>query len=408
MLKGKTLKNFCLLTLKVGVNLQKGQGLEIYCPVEKREIAKELALCAYSLGAKKVNVRWEDEDIDRITYTYADTKTLTDIPKWYVDSKNYLVKENYCYVAISAEDPEAFKLISPEKLATVAKAKSKRLKRYSDAVMSNAIRWCVISVPTKCWAKKVFKGDKNAQSKLSTAIEKSMRLDKEDPVKEWQKHVELLEKRAKFLNDNCFASLLFTASNGTNLTVGLAQNHVWLSAKERAKDGLEFIANMPTEEIFTAPHKDRVDGIVYSAMPLCFNGNIIDNFYLEFKNGKVISFDAEKGYDTLKGIIETDGGTRRIGEVALIDKNSPIASMNTLFFNTLFDENASCHLALGKAYPTTLLDGDKLTKKQLSQLGANDSSEHVDFMIGTPDVNVYGITKDNDKTPIIVNGEFII
>lgn len=408
MLKGKTLKNFCLLTLKVGVNLQKGQGLEIYCPVEKREIAKELALCAYSLGAKKVNVRWEDEDIDRITYTYADTKTLTDIPKWYVDSKNYLVKENYCYVAISAEDPEAFKLISPEKLATVAKAKSKRLKRYSDAVMSNAIRWCVISVPTKCWAKKVFKGDKNAQSKLSTAIEKSMRLDKEDPVKEWQKHVELLEKRAKFLNDNCFASLLFTASNGTNLTVGLAQNHVWLSAKERAKDGLEFIANMPTEEIFTAPHKDRVDGIVYSAMPLCFNGNIIDNFHLEFKNGKVISFDAEKGYDTLKGIIETDGGTRRIGEVALIDKNSPIASMNTLFFNTLFDENASCHLALGKAYPTTLLDGDKLTKKQLSQLGANDSSEHVDFMIGTPDVNVYGITKDNDKTPIIVNGKFVI
>ena len=408
MLKGKTLKNFCLLTLKVGVNLQKGQGLEIYCPVEKREIAKELALCAYSLGAKKVNVRWEDEDIDRITYTYADTKTLTDIPKWYVDSKNYLVKENYCYVAISAEDPEAFKLISPEKLAKIAKAKSKRLKRYSDAVMSNAIRWCVISVPTKCWAKKVFKGDKNAQSKLSTAIEKSMRLDKEDPVKEWQKHVELLEKRAKFLNDNCFASLLFTASNGTNLTVGLAQNHVWLSAKERAKDGLEFIANMPTEEIFTAPHKDRVDGIVYSAMPLCFNGNIIDNFHLEFKNGKVISFDAEKGYDTLKGIIETDGGTRRIGEVALIDKNSPIASMNTLFFNTLFDENASCHLALGKAYPTTLLDGDKLTKKELSDLGANDSSEHVDFMIGTPDVNVYGITKQNNEIPIIVNGEFII
>lgn len=408
MLKGKTLKNFCLLTLKVGVNLQKGQGLEIYCPVEKREIAKELALCAYSLGAKKVNVRWEDEDIDRITYTYADTKTLTDIPKWYVDSKNYLVKENYCYVAISAEDPEAFKLISPEKLAKIAKAKSKRLKRYSDAVMSNAIRWCVISVPTKCWAKKVFKGDKNAQSKLSTAIEKSMRLDKEDPVKEWQKHVELLEKRAKFLNDNNFLSLRFTAKNGTNLTVGLAQNHVWLSAKERAKDGLEFIANMPTEEIFTAPHKDRVDGIVYSAMPLCFNGNIIDNFHLEFKNGKVISFDAEKGYDTLKGIIETDGGTKRIGEVALIDKNSPIASMNTLFFNTLFDENASCHLALGKAYPTTLLDGDKLTKKQLSQLGANDSSEHVDFMIGTPDVNVYGITKDNNEIPIIVNGEFII
>ena len=152
----------------------------------------------------------------------------------------------------------------------------------------------------------------------------------------------------------------------------------------------------------------RVDGIVYSAMPLCFNGNIIDNFHLEFKNGKVISFDAEKGYDTLKGIIETDGGTKRIGEVALIDKNSPIASMNTLFFNTLFDENASCHLALGKAYPTTLLDGDKLTKKQLSQLGANDSSEHVDFMIGTPDVNVYGITKQNNEIPIIVNGEFII
>ncbi len=408
MMKGKVLENFCLLALKIGVNLQKGQGLEIACPVEKSEIAEELTKKAYQLGAKKVNVRWECDNVDKLTYRYATTETLCDIPKWFIDSKNYLVKENYCYVAIAAEDPLAFKDIPAEKLSKVAKVKSTLLKKFSDAVMGNEIRWCVLSVPTKAWAKTVFPNAKNPMSELSKAIELTMRLDKENPVFEWNKHIETLEKRASFLNEKRFDYLRFSSSNGTNLRVGLAKNHLWLSAREKAKDGNYFVANMPTEEVFTAPHKNKVDGIVKSAMPLCYGGNIVDNFSVTYKDGKAVSFSAEKGYDILKGIIETDAGTKRLGEVALIGKSSPIAKLKTLFYNTLFDENASCHLAFGKAYPTTVINGEALNKKELLELGINDSVEHVDFMIGSEDLCVFGGYENGKETPVILYGDFVI
>ncbi len=408
MLKGKILENFCLLALKIGVNLQEGQGLEIACPVEKREIAEELTKKAYLLGAKKVNVRWENENIDKLTYRYASTETLCDIPKWFIESKNYLVKENYCYVAISAEDPLAFKDISAEKLAKVAKVKSTLLKKFSDAVMGNEIRWCVLSVPTKEWAKTVYPNSKNPINELSRAIELTMRLDKEDPVYEWTRHVENLEKRASYLNERRFNYLRFYSEKGTDLKVRLADNHLWLSAREKAKDGNFFVANMPTEEVFTAPHKNGVTGVVKSAMPLCYGGNIVDNFSICFKDGKIIHYEAEKGYEVLKGIIQTDKGTKRLGEVALIGKSSPIAKLNTLFYNTLFDENASCHLAFGKAYPTTIINGGNLSEEELSSLGVNDSVEHVDFMIGTDDLCVYGGYENGEETPIILDGDFVI
>ena len=408
MIKGKILENFCLLALKFGVNLQEGQGLEIACPIEKSDIAIALTKKAYILGAKKVNVRWESDDIDKLTYKYASTETLCDLPKWFIDSKNYLVKENYCYIAIAAEDPMVFKDIPAEKLAKVAKVKSTLLKRFSDAVMGNEIRWCVLSVPTKAWAKTVYPNAKNPLKELSNAIEITMRLDTDNPLLEWEKHIENLERRAKFLNDNAFSYLRFSSKVGTDLKVGLAKNHVWLSAREKAKDNNYFIANMPTEEVFTAPHKYKVDGMVKSAMPLCYGGNIIDDFSITFSEGRIVDFSAKKGYDILKGLIETDSGTRRLGEVALIGKSSPIASLKTLFYNTLFDENASCHLAFGKAYPTTVKGGDKLSKKELELLGVNDSVEHVDFMIGTDDLSVYGIDENEKETPIILNGDFVI
>lgn len=408
MLKGKTLENFCLLTLKIGVNLQKGQGLEIICPVEKSHVAVALTKTAYKLGAKKVNVRWECEKVDKLTYRHASTQTLCEIPKWVIDSKNYLVKENYCYVAISAENPTAFKDIPAEKLSKVAKVKSTLLKSFSEAVMSNTIRWCVVSIPTKEWAKAVFTGAKNPLNELSKAIEIAMRLDKDDPVLEWNNHVETLEKRAKYLNEKRFDYLHFYSINGTNLKINLAKNHQWLSAREKGKDGNYFIANMPTEEVFTAPHKNGVNGIVKSAMPLCYGGNLVEDFSITFKDGKVVDFTAKKGYDILKGIIETDSGTKRLGEVALIGKNSPIAKQNILFFNTLFDENASCHLAFGKAYPTTVINGENLSKKELSALGVNDSVEHVDFMIGTEDLRVLGGYDSGEEIAIMKDGDFVI
>ncbi len=402
------LKKFAKTVLGIGVNLQENQGLEIICPVEKSEVATVLAETAYEMKAKIVNVRWECESVDRLNFLNASVKTLTDIPKWYIDSKNYLVKNNFCYVAISAEDPSAFIDVPAEKLAESAKARGKALKKFFECVMSNGIRWCVVSVPTAKWAKRVFPDAIDPESELAAAIEKTMRLNCDDPVKEWRKHIAKLNSRAEFLNSHDFEYLHFKNGSGTDFTVGLCDGHKWISAEERAKDGLPFVANMPTEEIFTAPHRLKADGVIKSAMPLCYSGKIIDGFTVEFKKGKVVGFTAEKGYETLKGLIETDKGTRRLGEVALIGKNSPIAQSGILFYNTLFDENASCHIALGKGYPTTVKDGDKLSAKERAKRGLNDSIEHVDFMIGTPDLKIDGIMKDGSVIALFNDGDWVI
>ncbi len=408
MLTGKKLYDFAELVLGVGVNLQKGQGLEIVCPVEKSEVAVAFSEKAYEMGARIVNVRWSCEKTDRVNYLYAEEEALTDIPKWFVDSKNYLVKKGFCYVAIDAEDPSAFKDVPSEKLAAVSKKKSKLLKAFSDEVMSNGIRWCVVSVPTESWAKKIFPAAADPVEELSFAIEKTMRLDEKNPLEAWQKHIDTLNRRAEFMNAKNFEYLHYTSANGTDLMLGLAENHVWVSAQEKAKDGVPFVANMPTEEIFTAPHKDKINGVVKSALPLSYNGQIIENFSFTFKKGKVIDFSAEKGYDVLKKLLETDAGTLSLGEAALIGKNSPIAKSGILFLNTLFDENASCHLALGKGYPTTVKGGAEMTVKELKKLGVNDSVEHVDFMIGSPDLSVTGIGYDKSETPLFVDGEWVI
>ena len=408
MIKGKILEKYAELTVKIGVNLQKGQGLEIVCPVEKRDFAKALTQAAYDAGAGIVRIRWDDEEINKLTYKHADFKMLTEVPKWFVERRNYLVEKGFCYIAVSADDPAAYKDIPTERIAAVAKARGKALKKYSDAVMSNAVRWCVVSVPTEAWAKQVFPKSKKPVEELSEAIENAMRLNYDDPVKAWENHIETLDRRAKFLNGKNFEYIRFKNGLGTDLKVGLATDHIWTSAKEKAKDGVGFVANLPTEEIFTAPHRLKVDGTLKSAMPLCENGKIIDDFSITFKKGKIVSYSAEKGYDALKGLIETDKGTLRLGEIALIGKNSPIAKSGILFYNTLFDENASCHLAIGKGYPTTIKDGDKLTAAQLKEKGLNDSVEHIDFMIGTPDLSVVGIETDGTETILFENGEWII
>ena len=404
----KSIKQFAKLILKFGVNLQNGQCFELSCPVTEYKVARIFIDTAYEMGAKYARVRWNDEKIDASTYLNADEIELINVPKWFVLSKNELVEKNFCYVAISAEDPYAFKGVPEDKIARIAKARSKALKKFSDTVMANGIRWCVVSVPTLQWAKSVFPNSKKPEKDLWQEIFKTMRLDCDNPEQQWQEHVDKLIRHANQLNDFNFDYLHFANSLGTDLKIGLADNHVWLSALEKAKDGVNFIANMPTEEVFTAPHRLKADGKLYSAMPLVYNGNIIDKFSLTFKEGKIVDYSAEKGYSTLKGLIETDNGTLRLGEVALIGKNSPIAKSGILFYNTLFDENASCHLAIGKAYPTTIKNGSSLSTAELKDLGANDSVEHVDFMIGTDDLIVTGITKDGKKIPVFTDGDWVI
>ena len=329
MISGKTLTEYARLVIKIGVNLQKGQGLEIACPVEKSQVAQALTEAAYEFGAKIVRIRWESENINRINYLNASAEDLKEIPKWFVDSKNYLVEKGFCYVAVSADDPSAYKDVPPEKIAVVAKARARALKKFSDNVMANGIRWCVVSVPTLAWAKQVFPNSEYPEKELSNAIEKAMRLDKKNPLKVWEEHIRTLDSRAQYLNNQRFEYLVFKNSKGTNLKVGLCDDHTWTSAKERAKDGVEFVANMPTEEVFTAPHRLKADGVLFSSMPLCENGQIVDDFTITFKKGKIVDFSAKKGYETLKHLIETDEGTKRLGEVALIGKSSPIAKSSS-------------------------------------------------------------------------------
>ena len=394
----RTLKKFAELVLKTGVNLQAGQGLELCCPVEKSYVAEVFATAAYAMGAKIVRIRWESEKIDRINYLGASAEALAEVPKWLIDSKNYLTDNNFCYVAIAAEDPSAFDGVPPEKIAAAAKARAKAFKAFSDKVMANGIRWCVVSVPTKEWAKKVFPYSAEPEKELSRAIENAMRLNAANPVAVWKEHIKKLDERANFLNRQQFKYLHFKNSVGTDFKVGLCDGHKWISAQEKAKDGVPFVANMPTEEVFTAPHRLRADGVVKSAMPLCYEGQIIDGFSITFKHG----------YETLKRLIDTDDGTKHLGEVALIGKNSPIAESGILFYNTLFDENASCHIAIGKGYPSTVDGSENLAAKELKARGLNDSVEHVDFMIGTADLAVTGISENGEKTPLFADGEWCI
>ena len=408
MIDEEILKKYARLVLIKGVSIKPNQGVEIVCPVERHDIAKIFAKTAFSLGARDVSVRYEDQIIEKYNYLYGDKEYLADIPTWKIMQRNNLLKKNYCYVAIDGDDPSVFKDVPADKLAYIKKARAKAFKKFSDEVMKNGIRWCVVSVPTENWAKQIFPNDKNAVDKLWQLIIKSMRLDCSDPVSAWTRHVSVLKKRAEFLNSKRFEYLEYKNKRGTDIKVGLAEGHVWLSAEETAKDGVKFIANMPTEEIFTAPHNKKIDGTVCSALPLSYNGQIIDDFSITFKKGKIVSVSAKKGEDVLKHLIAVDNGTKSLGEVALIGKNSPIALSNVLFYNTLFDENASCHFAIGGAYPTTVKKGENLTKKELSKLGVNDSKEHVDFMIGTKDIDITGIQKDGTRTPLFIDGDWVI
>ena len=320
-----------------------------------------------------------------------------------------MVDKNMAIISISAGDPNIYAGVDPEKLQAKAIANKKATTYFYDAMMSNGMRWLVISVPTVAWAKKVFPNDSDsvAVDKLWDAIATTMRLGEENPTEAWSNHIATLNRRAKFLNEHNFDYIHMTSANGTDLKVGLAIGHIWTAAEEKAKDGIPFTANMPTEEIFTAPHKYKVDGVVKNALPLVNNGNVIDSFSLTFKDGKVVDYSAEVGYDALKNIIDTDEGSRHIGEIALIGKKSPISQLGIMFFNTLFDENASCHLALGKAYPTTVHNGTAMTKEELDEIGVNDSLEHCDFMIGSKDMKIVGV-KEGKETVLFLDGEWIV
>ncbi|KPU27226.1 peptidase M29 [Caloranaerobacter sp. TR13] len=408
MMDNILLEKYARLVVKTGINIQKGQILVITSPIECDSFTRMVAKVAYQEGAKDVVINWIDELFSKIRYMHAPEEVFEEFPQWKKEFYMYYIKQGAAFLRISASDPELMKDVNPERIAKERKVSNASLKEYRESLMSNKNVWCIVSVPTKAWAKKVFPklSDDDAVEKLWEAILKAVRVDTQDPVASWEKHKANLTKSLEFLNSNKFKLLHFKNSLGTDLKIELPEKHIWLGGSDYTPEGVEFVANMPTEEVFTLPKKTGVNGIVVSSKPLNYNGNLIEDFSLTFKEGKIIDFKAEKGYETLKQLIETDKGSCYLGEVALVPYDSPISKSNILFYNTLFDENASCHLAIGKAYPVCIKNSENMSKEELEKLGVNDSLVHEDFMIGTEDLEIIGITQEGKEIPVFKNGNF--
>ena len=401
-------KQYANLLIKAGLNLQKGQALVIHCPVDCADFARLCADAAYDAGCKEVFLDWSDDYIRRQRYLRADESTFDKFPAWqkllYLDTAS----QGAAQLSILATDPELLKGVEPDRIKRANVVQGTELKEYLDKVSASEFQWCVASAPTASWAAKVFP-DKNiddAVGALQDAIYSTVRIfDDGDPFELWEEHRRDVGRRKDTLTGYNFNSLHYKNSIGTDVTVGLPHNHFWEGGFETAKNSIDFCANMPTEEIFTSPLKTGVNGVIVSSKPLAHNGNIIDNFKLTLENGKIIKAEAERGQDTLENALSLDEGASYLGEVALVAHDSPISSQNILFYNTLFDENASCHFAFGNAYPC-VKGGRDMTAEQRIEAGLNDSITHVDFMIGTHDLSIVGTTHNGQEIPVFVDGNF--
>ena len=402
------LSKYAKLAVLKGINIQKGKLLVINSPIECNEFARLIAEEAYKAGASDVIINYNDEKFNKIRFSNASVETLTFVPDFEKDKYDYYVKNGASFLSISASDPDLLKDIDSKKISAAQKSRRQTLKNYFEACNSNKNPWCIVSVPTDGWAKKVFSNcdSKKAVESLWDAIFTVMRIKENDPVEAWSKHLKNLSEKVDYLNKSNFKYLHFKNSLGTDLKVELVKNHMWCGGADVTQNGLTFIANMPTEEVYTTPKMDGVNGIVYSTKPLSYCGNLINNFSLTFKDGKVIDCTAETGLDVLKEIINTDENSCRLGEVALVPYDSPISNSNIIFFNTLYDENASCHLALGSSYPSCIKNGENMTKEELLNSKANSSLVHVDFMIGNKDTSIIGVKEDGSQIPVFKNGNW--
>lgn len=410
-MNAKILSTYADLIIRTGVNLQKGEMLVINAPIDSRGLVEKVVKSAYKAGARNVEVQWLDDKISRLNYKYRSKKELTKIPDWVIKQKDHYIDEKIAFLRILSDNPESLKGVNPEKVAAARRASGKALAKFRDYTGSNKLRWCIAAYPQKDWAKKMFPelSPSAAMKKQWEYIAETMRLNCDDPIKAWEKHQNEISRRCELLNGAKIKTFTYKNSLGTNFTVGMPQGYIFCGGAEKgALDGIRFTANMPTEEVFSCPDRRTANGKLVAAMPLCRNGQIIKNFWFTFENGKITDYGAEEGYENLKSIIETDEGSHYLGEIALVGYNSPIRNLNTLFYETLFDENASCHFAIGDCYPTCLQGGGELTKDELLSSGLNSSIEHVDFMVGTSDLEITATCEDGKQLKIFENGEWVI
>lgn len=399
------LEKYAALAVEVGVNVQPGQTLVVTAPLVAVEYVRKIVKRAYEVGAKNVVVEWIDDVVTRTKYELAPSEAFLEYPMWRAKGWEEMAANNAAFLSVIADNPDLLKGIDPQRIADATKTSRQALQPYRSYMMSDKVSWSIVAVPSEAWADKVFASyDKEKRvDALWDAIFAATRIDTEDPVKAWQEHSDTLDTKASRLNERKYKALRYSAP-GTDLTVELAKGHIWVSAGSVNLQGTIFIANMPTEEVFTAPSKDGVNGTVSNTKPLSYAGNLIDNFKLTFKNGKIIDFAAEQGYETLKRLIETDEGSRSLGEVALVPHKSPISNTNLIFYNTLFDENASNHLAIGQGYSFNIDGGKQMSKEELAERGLNESLIHVDFMIGSAEMDIDGIMEDGREEPVFRQG----
>jgi aminopeptidase len=403
----RMLRKYADVILSVGVNLQRGQRLDLRTDVQDKELARQLAIRAYEMGASLVDVLWVDETLDRIRFDYANPETLTVVPDWIIKRHQEHGDRGDAYVIIFSKDPDLLHGVNPEHIATYRQSLLQRLEPTFKYIDNSLINWNAVSTSTPAWAKKVFPElpSEQAQEKLWEAIFKACRIDQEDPVQAWKEHKDQLQKRCEYMNSRSYTELHYRAP-GTDLTVGLPHNHLWIGGSTKTPAGIEFIPNMPTEEVFTIPHKDKVNGTVSSSRPLNELSILIDKFTLTFENGRVTKAIADVGEEHLVRLLDTDQYARQLGEVALVPHSSPISQQGHLFYNTLFDENASSHLALGAAYRFTMEGATEMTKEEFMANGGNDSLIHTDFMIGSGDMDIDGICADGTREPVMRSGEW--
>ena len=414
---GKThqemLQKYAEAIVKVGLNIRTGQRLIINLaatrgvPHQFAPLVREIAKAAYAVGARYVDVIWGDEEMLRLRAQYAPRDSFDEYSTWQIDAVMRMIENGDALLSIAGANPDLLGGLDPEVLGMMQKTHLNHFSKVSEKVTTNAINWCVVAAAGEGWARKVFPelAPEKAQEKLWEAIFETTRITQPDPIEAWQNHIANLRKRAKFLQAKQYTALHYSAP-GTDFTLGLPYGHVWISAQSLAQNGVAFTANMPTEEVFTLPDRNRADGVITATYPLSYGGTLIEDFQVTFENGRITKVSAKKGEAVLQKLVDTDEGSHRLGEVALVPASSPIAQRGHLFYNTLYDENASCHIAIGRAYRFTLTGGEELTDEEFISAGGNVSLNHVDFMIGSPTMDIDGVKQDGSREPVMRQGEW--
>jgi len=398
------------VAVRVGLNLQEGQELVLTAPTDALPLVRRIVEQAYKAGAKFVTPLISDDEIALARYRSAPDESFDFAPEWYYNGIADAFRNGAARMGITGANPALLSGQDPQKVSRANIAMSKAYKPAMELITRHDINWTIVAAATPDWAELVFPGEPEelAMGKLWDAIFRTSRITGDDPVADWKRHGENLKRRVDLLNAKRYHSIrFFTPDGATDLTVGLADQHLWAGGGATAGNGIYCQPNIPTEECFTTPHKDRVDGVVSASKPLSHQGTLIENIRCRFENGRIVEVTATKGEEAIQKLIATDDGARRLGEVALVPHNSPIAQSGILFWNTLFDENAASHIALGQAYSTCIINGEKMLNEELVKLGANESIIHVDWMIGGATMNIDGISTNGTAEPLMRNGDWV-